>query len=222
MSFLSSVLSSFSQFFFFVSYPVTKSSFCSVQVIIFFKENFLTPLFSKHTRLGNLLNIATNYKHTNTCAVLSVERPTADWRHLWVSRDRVPVCPCAVLCACVWFCVAPRVPETPAAAFATPGCSSVAPILWCAGKDPLLPLIIRSLNFFREVHEKMRHQEPIERVSVRARMRLTIRSLKVESPSTTAEEIVGQVEETKFKNVCFLLRRFVSDKPWKFAYWIIF
>ena len=166
MSFLSSVLSSFSQYFFFVSYPVTKSSFCGVQVIIVFKENFLTPLFSKHTRLGNLLNIATNYKHTNTCAVLSVERPTADWRHLWVSRDRVPLCPCVPVCACVrfcvwfcvvlcarvWLCVAPRVPETPAAAFATPGCSSVAPpILCCAGKDPLLRLTIRSLNFFREV-----------------------------------------------------------------------
>ena len=84
----------------------------------------------------------------------------------------VPVCGsvcacvrfCVVLCARVWFCVAPRVPETPAAAFATPGCSSVAPNLWCAGKDPLLRLTIRSLNVFREVPKKMRHQEPIERI----------------------------------------------------------
>ena len=73
-------------------------------------------------------------------------------------------CSCVPECACVWFCVAPRVPETPAAAFATPGCSSVAPILWCAGKDSLLRLTIRSLNFFQEVPKKMRHQEPIERI----------------------------------------------------------
>ena len=46
-------------------------------------------------------------------------------------------------------------------------------------------------------------------------MRRTIRSLKVESLSKTAEEIVGQFGG--FGNVCFLLRQFVSDKTWMFA-----
>ena len=136
MSFLSSVLSSFSQYFFFVSYPVTKSSFCGVQVIIVFKENFLTSLFFK----------STDTRTHVPCFLLSGQRPTgATFEFL----GTVFLCARVCLCGSVWFCVAPRVPETPAAAFATPGCSSVvAPILWCAGKDPLLPLTIRSLNFF--------------------------------------------------------------------------
>ena len=142
-------------------------------------------------------------------------------------------CSCVPVCACVRFCVCLCGSVCACVRFCVPVCGSLwrqefqrrrqqpsrhpavrpllAPILCCAGKDPLLRLTIRSLNFFREVPEKMRHQEPIERVSVRTRMRLTIRSLRVESLSRTAEEIVRQFGKTDLGNVCFLLRQFASD-----------